>query len=382
MSAEADRVVVSEDGRSFRMWDVAAGKFLGDPIAPPDPKATLVEVFLSPDGRRVLATVETQADGPSAKGKKGSLSQFSRQCTLWEIERAVPIAGPWAFQNAPRRGARISRDGKRVLLDSGNALEMRDTENGRLLWSQPGSQSPGTSVIESPDGTRVLVSRRGGPPGLVSGYEVRLLDAATGESIAGGEKLRGSTGSNGRDQWSTDGRLLFEYDTSCVWIWDIKTCTLIGKYDHIFDISYISSSPDGRRFLTVHGTSVRVWDTATDAPLTPLLNHPGLVSWARFGPSGTDVLATSGKAVFVWPLAAPPHGRTLNSEADPVRIDARSPDGRLLFLRTVAARVRTSIGSKSCTAPAVGAFPWPTPSFRRPIAPCPLSSSAPTPDSY
>ena len=327
VSAEAERVVVSADGRSFQVWDVAAGKFLGDPCAPADPQDILVGLAISPDGRRVLATSLTP----------NPLQQRLTVAGLWEPGRADPIAGPWSsVASGPFRSTIISRDGRRVFEITRNGIEARDLENGRHLWSFAQlSNGPGGQLFESPDGTRLFVTSRGprGGPG-------HLVDTQTGQPIAGGEKLGGSTAGNTHYQWSADSRLLLEAgDDDLVRVWDVRSFTAVGPTIRANDLQYrmTSFSPDGQRVLTVHGNnSVRVWDLRTDLPLTPQLTHTEPVTSAQFSPSGSRVLTTSGRAVTIWPLATPPLGRVLNSESAAVTVEGRSSDGRMLVLRTSA----------------------------------------------
>ncbi len=320
-------MVVSADGRSFQVWDVAAGKFLGDPCAPADPQVVLVALAISPDGRRVLATSLTP----------NPLQQRLTVAGLWEPGRADPIAGPWSsVASGPFRGTIISRDGRRVFEITRNGIEARDLENGRHLWSFAHlSNGPGGQVFESPDGTRLFVTSRGprGGPG-------HLVDTQTGQPIAGGEKLGGSTAMNTYYQWSADSRLLLEAgDDDLVRVWDVRSFTAVGPTIRANDLQFpmTSFSPDGQRVLTVHGNnSIRVWDLRTDLPLTPQLTHTEPVTSAQFSPSGSRVLTTSGRTVTIWPLATPPLGRVLNSESAVVTVERFSSDGRLLVLRTAA----------------------------------------------
>jgi WD40 repeat protein len=308
---------------------VAAGKFLGDPSAPTDPQDILVGLAISPDGRRVLAT--------SRRRMAPGGTQSETVSRLWEPGRAEPIGEPWPEVTAPSSSSSISRDSRRVFVLARTGIEARDLENGRHLWSFAHlSNGPGRVVLESPDGTRVFVSSIG--PG--GGGPVSLVDTQTGQPIAGGEKLGGSTAMNTHYQWSADSRLLLEAgDDDLVRVWDARSFTAVGPTIRANDLQYqmTSISPDGQRVLTVHGNnSVRVWDIRTGRPLTPQLTHIEPVTSAQFSPSGSRVLTTSGRAVYIWPLATPPLGRVLNSESAVVTVEGRSPDARLLVLRTAA----------------------------------------------
>jgi serine/threonine protein kinase/WD40 repeat protein/tetratricopeptide (TPR) repeat protein len=333
VSAEADRVVVSADGRSFQVWDVAAGQFLGDPCIPAEPDAVLVGLILSPDGRRVLVTSGKRA-GPRQP-------QPTMVSSLWEPGRAVPIAESWPQAFTPSSSSFISRDSRRVFVQARTGIEARDIENGSLLWSLVQNYNgPGGGLFESPDGTRLFTCLRG--PG--GGGPVQLLDTQTGKAIPGGEKLHSSTAMNAHYQWSDDSRFLVESgDDDLVRVFDVQTFTAVGPVIRGNNLLYqmTTVSPDGLRLLTVHGNnSVRVWDIQTGVPLTPLLTHAEPVTSAQFSHSGAQVLTASGRAVCIWPLATSPFGRLLNSAAAAVSVEAHSSDGRLLVLRTSAQRPR------------------------------------------
>jgi WD40 repeat protein/tetratricopeptide (TPR) repeat protein len=322
-NAEADRVAVSADGRSFQVWDVETGNFLGDPVAPADSKAVLVCLVMSRDGRRVLATVRTPSDGLMAKPQDWAT-------TLWEPGRADPMAGPCEM-----RRPILSHDGRRFFEITLTSLEARELETGRLLWS---CNTRGWSrFVQSPDGARILEYEEGIPQ---RERPTQLRDAATGELIAGSEVIRANTVSS-TYQWSTDSRLLVASSLDgSLRAWDTKAFKEYGVPLHVEHLlpNMTRVSPDGQRLLTVHrNNAVRVWDIQTGFPLTPQLTHPEPVRSAQFSASGAEVLTVSGRAVYLWPLAAPPHGRVLDLEAIwGGKVEARSSDGRFLLLRTYA----------------------------------------------
>jgi eukaryotic-like serine/threonine-protein kinase len=79
VSPAGDCVVVSADSHSFQVWDVDAGKFLGEPIPLPDKKSLLERLQFRQNGRKVLAISGLERDVDIA---------------LWDARTGQPASDP------------------------------------------------------------------------------------------------------------------------------------------------------------------------------------------------------------------------------------------------------------------------------------------------
>ncbi|CAL9491276.1 Tol-Pal system protein TolB [Actinosynnema sp. ALI-1.44] len=104
---------------------------------------------------------------------------------------------------------------------------------------------------------------------------------------------------------------------------------------HVGEVRDVEFSPDARVMATAgDGGTVRLWDTATRAPLgEPLTGHTGMVNGAAFSPDGsTLVTGSSDGTLRFWDVAGRrPLGEPLTGHTGVVTGVAFTPDGRVVL---------------------------------------------------
>ena len=96
---------------------------------------------------------------------------------------------------------------------------------------------------------------------------------------------------------------------------------------HEEKVDAVSVSPDGRRILTVSGSTARLWDAASGQMLAAL-QYAGSVNSAAFSPDGRRIVTASwDKTARLWDAAS---GQILGTlqHAESIKSAAFSPDGR------------------------------------------------------
>ncbi|MBX3743919.1 MAG: protein kinase [Verrucomicrobiae bacterium] len=305
---EVIRLLVSPDGTRVvslpyleapRLWTVAAGDALGEPMGPNGIVAT---GEFSPDGRRIVTGT---ADGVAR---------------IWDGFEGRPVLEPMQQDGAITR-VRFSPDGQRVATASdGGTAQVWDVRMHRLRLRQFAGLPRIREVLFSPDGQWLYVS---------SYTNLLRRVAATGEP-AGPPMVHEKQIFMGAI--SPDGRTLatITYNRSAH-LWDASTFReRTPPLAHEDELSNVVFSPDGRLVVTTsYDRTARVWDVATGNPTSPPLPHPDAPLSCDFHPSGQRFVTggLDGRVRF-W---ASPHGEpVLETAPHRSRIWAVrfSPDGR------------------------------------------------------
>jgi WD40 repeat protein/tRNA A-37 threonylcarbamoyl transferase component Bud32 len=270
----AEVVVFSPDRRTVltgtrkgtaRLWDVATGKLIGQPLVH---KAEIRGAAFSPDGRVVI----TCGDDHAAR--------------LWEAATGRPRGEPMRHADIVWTAV-FSPNGKVVLTGSADkTARLWDAETGKLLHTLTGHEHNVSSLAFSPDGKTVAT---GGQD-----RTVRLWEAATGRLT--GSPLRHG-GMVSAVAYSPDGRLLgtAEYDGETARLWEAATGEPLGvPMQHHRQVLALAFSPDGKRLATASGDgTARIWDTATCRHVGRLMKHEHWVLAVAFSPDGKTVLTGS-----------------------------------------------------------------------------------------
>jgi WD40 repeat protein len=123
-------------------------------------------------------------------------------------------------------------------------------------------------------------------------------------------------------------------------LWDLRTGEPVHNVLQPLPVATSPEfSPDGNRFAT-NGAEPRIWDAASAAPLTPLLEHGAPVNSVAFSPNGRLlVTASSDSTARIWNAASgkpvsPPlvHAKAVLSasfSADGLRVVTGAADGTL-----------------------------------------------------
>ena len=252
----------SYDG-TVRLWDVAAHRQIGGPLAGHD--GQIYSVAFSPDGR----VVASGADDGTVR--------------LWDVATHRQIGGPLAGHDGEIYSVAFSPDGKVVASGADDGMvRLWDVATHRQIGAPPpGHDGEINSVAFSPDG-KILAT------GAADGT-VRLWDVATRRQI--GAPLAGLDDEINSVAFSPDGKTLATGAADgTIRFWDVATQQMARSWptnSPVFDVAF---SPDGKILASGNlDDTARLWDVATLRPIgNPLIGY-SLV----FSPDG-KILATGG----------------------------------------------------------------------------------------
>jgi WD40 repeat protein len=313
-SPDGARVVTSAGDGTVRVWLAASGA----PVTPPLAHAQVTCAVFSPDGARVAS---------------GGGDQRIR---IWDVARGAP-AGPALEQPAPVTSLAWSRDGTRLLAQS--------TDRHLRLWHVASGTLVAVIELEAgamaaelgPDATRVVTASadryarvwrvRSVAPRTLPGPEP-IYDLAYSPD---GARIVTTTVLGKLQIWSARGepqtplQILRDAASNVVFaragnefvaasrsgvvsLGDAAAGTVREPHRRSHALRERGSaieieeqlparaalSPDARRYATVGSEhSARVWDVASDEPVTPPLLHGDQVATVRFSPDGNRVVTAS-----------------------------------------------------------------------------------------
>lgn len=278
-------------------------------------------------GGRLLAPPLPQPYGAQfiafgADGTHFTTFDFDGSVRHWDSLSGKLLADPRKHEEHAQCLA-VDRDSRRYVMARQLSVQVRDASTGQSIG--PSIQLPMQSqwrvaaAAISPDGSRIVTA----------GDFVRLWDAHTGRSIVDLPYREVHA-----IAFSPDGeRFVTGSNAETALVWDAKTGKSLGQPRPetgagliTAGTRYVVFSPDGTKVVTGHGSSARVWDGSTGAPLSAALPHS--VSCAAFSPDGTRLITGGNDHIArLWNSATGERlGRPM-SHQQPITCVAFSPDG-------------------------------------------------------
>ncbi|WP_350222972.1 AAA family ATPase [Mycolicibacterium porcinum] len=359
---------------TIRLWELATGKQLGEPIRAHNGWA--LGMAFSPDSGR-LAT----------GGADGALR-------LWDVATREPVNLKLPAHKGLVMDVDFSQDGQRIASvsylvgsDQSAASSGMPTDGLQLRITDVASGKPiidgltefgyaGNDVAFSPDGRRVAI---GGSDG-----KIRVRDAETGAPV--GLPLSGHTGQINRVRFSRDGTIIISAGDNTIHVWSAIPDRSIGTWlpgptsdgsrplpaavspdgrvvatrdvnnqsnialwlmdtrEHVRTIatgyrgpvSALAWRPDGKAVASADGTdtTVRIWNAETGQSEGPALSGPdNAIVGLYFSPDGRYLASLVVDSYpWLWDTSAnPPRATALRGDEDLVNSVGFSADGRRLI---------------------------------------------------
>lgn len=228
-SPDGARIVVAYTNPLARVVDTETGETR---LALEHARSVHSAVF-SPDGKRIL-TVDPETDAP----------------IMWDADTGKKLS---TFEgDYPVSAVAFSPDG-RLIVGSGETIQVWDTETGEVMASFPGY---GAMYINAPaisPDSRLLA---------VPGFPARVYDLNTQDELFA--LARGAH----TVAFSPDGAQIATADDGVIGVWDAASGKLIFLAGHVHGADAVAWSPDGRLLATGGPDGrFRVWDAETGAEL-------------------------------------------------------------------------------------------------------------------
>jgi WD40 repeat protein len=272
--------VVPDYDNTLRIWDVAKGKLLNNPI-----QEACSSVVFAPDGQE-LATLS----GESAP-------------RFWQLKAADRMWLPSRFNEALSY-PQACREGDLLGVErhEGTLPGLIDLRTGRVQAriSLPLKDVTGAAVC--PSGHCFLT--------VHEDQTVRTWDAASGRP------LRVLSGANlqtrrATARYSPDHQAILVFDVSWaseepnLYLWNLASpSTTPHELRHSEGVYDADFSQDGQWIATAcRDGTVHIWSRASGAPALPPLKHESRVTSVQFSPAGRHLLTTSEGKAHLWNLA-------------------------------------------------------------------------------
>jgi WD40 repeat protein/tetratricopeptide (TPR) repeat protein len=314
-SPDGKKLITASLDRTARLWDVATGRPIGQPIKL---VSHIYSAAFSPDGKWVFIgatdqgqlydTVTAQAKGPllsyhgtvyaaafSPDGKTivtgiTDNDEQKGELRFWQADPLAPLEPPLP-QPGPISSVAFSPDGSQVVWAGLDGMaHLLDSASRKPTGAVFRHLGPIMHAGFSPDGQWIITAGSG---------VLRLWDAESGQQV--GDMLPQNSWSRGA-AFCPDGRTLVIPRTErTVGIWELPLGRLKGPlFPHPGPITAISFSPDGKRVLIGSGQESRgesrgegqVWDVTRGEPLGAPWRMNGQVTRVAFTRAGTPIVAT------------------------------------------------------------------------------------------
>jgi WD40 repeat protein/serine/threonine protein kinase len=318
MSRDARRALVVH-GKEGRLWDLATGQILGEPLRPEGPIRTAV---FSANGTRIITLGQGNAPGlwDAVTGKavggplmhrspvqnagfapdgRVLLSRSATEVLLWDAATGQRIAQVAEAGPGQRPVASFSPDGKLLLAGSGLEVQVREPRTGEPIGKPLVHERPVQDASFAPDGVTPLT---------VSGNHIHIWDRTSARRIGSPVPLPSGTTTSITPQghplpyqpiangiaFTPDGRTLLVKSPAQVRLWDMATGQMLGRPLRGGSLYAVAVSPDSKTVLTAGSNhTAQLWDTGLGAPRGEPLRHQGTVYAAVFSPDGRTVLTGS-----------------------------------------------------------------------------------------
>jgi WD40 repeat protein/serine/threonine protein kinase len=350
-SPDCQRVLTVSNDKTAKLWDVASGKEIGEPM---EHDGSVRSAQFSPDSHRVVTIsgvieasgrltggVETGApdesgapDGLSAPDETGAASPVGKfTARLWDASSGQPIGEPMQHQREVN-SAQFSPDGRRIVTASDDmTVQLWDAANGSPLGEPMEHAGEVNSAQFSPDGRLIVTAS--------NDKTAQLWDAARGQPI--GEPMQ-HQGPVRLAQFSPDGeRIVTVSDDKTMRIWDAANGTPLGEPTKLENGAIlVQFSPDGERIVTVaQDGSARLWDALSGKAIGDPMQHHASISSVQFSPDGQRIVTASrDKTARLWDAASgKPLGEPMQHGAG-VYSAHFSPDGRWVVTTSEDGRAR------------------------------------------
>ncbi len=392
-SPDAGSLVSGGYDRTARLWNVANGDSLGEPLLH---RLRVWHAEFSPDGRVLVTASEDGCarlwDVPTLRPKGEPLqhdsgvvfARFSpdgqslvtassdKSARLWDVNTQTPLCQP--MRHAERvMHVNFAPDGRRLV--TGTAA------SGARIWQLHLPQEPSVQIrhdrnvvpiASTPDGHAVLTAgrnqtlrlwdlRSGQPWSAPKPYPafVRAADFApdgrhfavafsdntiwisklddwksragsvTNQAVAGPMRHAGRIRSV---RFNADASEIVTVSDHTAQVWNSAQGALVtAGLMHQAPVTSASFSPDGQRVVTAsEDRTAQIWDAETGARLIGPLNHVDAVRWAEFSPDGEKIVTgSSDDTAAIWDARSGKKLVTLQ-HARIVEQARFSPDGRRL----------------------------------------------------
>jgi WD40 repeat protein len=226
------------------------------------------------------------------EGKIALTTATDGKMSLWDVNRAALIQGPFTFGKKPIPWMTQIPDEHTLIPGArGRAIEIWDRDAAKCVAGPIVGDDYVQAMTVSADGRTLATAGDGGI--------IQLWDVRTGQLRTRFDPVRQTIWAL---RFSPDERTLLAGGEGMAWLFDVST----GKQrcpplPHPMTVWEARFSPDGKRLLTVcsdeyrdlHAGTVLLWDALSGKPLGPPLAHPVAGLAAAFDPEGR-LVATGG----------------------------------------------------------------------------------------
>jgi WD40 repeat protein len=244
---------------TVQVWEATTGRTLAQVK---HPSGMELRVSLSPHGRW-LATLDENG-----------------RMRVWEVTTEQPM--PELVSEGPVHAISFSPDGTQLAAASGNGVQVRVVETGKLVAEVPHEGRVGTIAFR-PDRRQLATGDERGT--------VQVWDFKTKKVVAymAHERVIAVA-------FSPDGQWLATAgNDQTVRVWDVATEREIAYVVHEGAVRAIAFSSDGKWLATGSADpdrTARLWEAATGQPLARM-DHGGNVEAVVFSPDGTRLITVS-----------------------------------------------------------------------------------------
>ncbi len=326
-SPNGKQILTGSNDQTARLWDTTNGQVL---LTLEKHTAKVNSVAFSPDGKLLLtgasdgvAIVWNAANGQILRRLEGHRDMVMN--IDHTSDGTIIVSDPVTHQVLIELEGHIHAEVQLESSSNGTVL-LRNRVNGQVLAELPKCTSKVTSVVFSPDGSKILTG--------ATDQTARLWDTASGQVL---QVLEGHMDSVNSVAFSPDGsKVLTGSADRMAWLWDMASgqVQLELKGHTAWGVDSVAFSPDGSKVLTGSwdGTA-RLWDATSGQLLLTLEDHS---TWERgidcvaFSPDSKKALTGSiDGTAKLWDLASEKLLMTFTGHTNSyVRSIAFSPDGR------------------------------------------------------